>query len=84
MRAYMKELRTEVLRQLREGKSVEEIKQPVKIEKYRDWRNYKECLPLNIEGMVRIFKCTASPTKEQRRALWPQPDTPKHSCRSAR
>jgi cytochrome c-type biogenesis protein CcmH/NrfF len=36
MRAYMKELRTEVLRQLREGKSVEEIKQPVKIEKYRD------------------------------------------------
>lgn len=53
MRAYMEELRTEVLRQLREGKSVEEIKQLVKMEKYRDWSNYKEYLPLNIEGMVR-------------------------------
>jgi len=37
MRAYMEELRTEVLRQLREGKSVEEIKQLVDMEKYRDW-----------------------------------------------
>ena len=53
MRDYMEELRTEVLRQLREGKSVEEIKQLVTMEKYRDWSNYKEYLPLNIEGMVR-------------------------------
>jgi len=37
MRAYMEELRTEVLRQLREGKSGEEIKQLVDMEKYRDW-----------------------------------------------
>ena len=53
MRAYMEELRTEVLRHLREGKSVEEIKQLVTMEKYRAWGNYKEYLPLNIEGMVR-------------------------------
>lgn len=53
MRAYMEEFRTEVLRHLREGKSVEEIKQLVTMEKYRAWGNYKEYLPLNIEGMVR-------------------------------
>jgi hypothetical protein len=50
MRAYMEELWTEVLRQLREGKSVEEIKQLVNMEKCRDLGNYKEYLPLNIEG----------------------------------
>ena len=55
-RAYMEELRTEVLRHLREEKSVEEIKQLVTMEKYRAWGNYKEYLPLNIEGMVRYIQ----------------------------
>jgi len=60
MRAYMEELRTEVLRQLRQGKSVEEIQQLVKMEKSR-LGNYKEYLPLNIEGMVRHVQTHRSP-----------------------
>lgn len=53
MRNYISELRNEVLQQLRQGKSVEEIKQLVKMEKYNNWGNYKQYLPLNIEGMAR-------------------------------
>ncbi len=53
IRQYMEELRDEVSKYARQGKSLEEIKQLVKMEKYSRWRNYKTYLPLNIEGMVR-------------------------------
>jgi len=52
-RVYMEELRDEVLKYARQGKSLEEIKQLVKMEKYRGFREYKTFLPLNIEGMYR-------------------------------
>lgn len=53
VRIYLEELRAEVLKLVREGKSVDEIKAAVKMEKYKSWRDYETFLPLNIEGMVR-------------------------------
>ena len=53
LRAYLEELREQVLGYLRDGKSVDDIKQLVKMDKYGDWGNYKNYLPLNIEGMAR-------------------------------
>ncbi|MBI2232042.1 MAG: MBL fold metallo-hydrolase [Deltaproteobacteria bacterium] len=53
LRAYLEELREQVLGYLRDGKSVDEIKQLVKMEKYAGWGDYKNYLPLNIEGMAR-------------------------------
>ncbi|HJX09550.1 MAG TPA: MBL fold metallo-hydrolase [Candidatus Binatia bacterium] len=53
LRAYLEELREQVLGYLRDGKSVEEIKQLVKMDKYSGWGNYNNYLPLNIEGMAR-------------------------------
>ncbi|MBI3939879.1 MAG: MBL fold metallo-hydrolase [Acidobacteria bacterium] len=52
-RRYLEELRDQVLRYAREKKSLEEIKALVKMEKYSSWGQYKEFLPLNIEGMFR-------------------------------
>ena len=56
MREYMEELKGQVAAQLQQGKSVEEIKQSVKMEKYRNWNSYSNYLPLNIEGMVRYLQ----------------------------
>ena len=53
VRNYMEELRGQVLKYSRKGKSLEEIKQLVKMENYSNWGNYKSYLPLNIEGMYR-------------------------------
>ncbi len=61
MRRYMEELWTEVSGYLREGKSVDEIKQLVKMEGYRDWGNYERYLPLNIEGMARYIQMFRRP-----------------------
>jgi len=52
-REYMEELRDEVLRHAREGKSVDEVKQLVKMPKYATWTNYEQWLTLNVEGMYR-------------------------------
>ena len=49
----MEELKNQVAAHLRDGKSVDEIKRLVKMEKYSRWGNYDTYLPLNIEGMVR-------------------------------
>lgn len=53
LRAYLEELREQVLGYLRDGKPLDEIKQLVKMDKYGAWGNYKNYLPLNIEGMAR-------------------------------
>jgi glyoxylase-like metal-dependent hydrolase (beta-lactamase superfamily II) len=53
MRIYLEELRDQVAQQLRAGKSIDEIKQLVTMEKYSSWGNYKQYLPLNLEGMAR-------------------------------
>jgi len=56
MRDYMEELKSQVAAHLKQGKSVDEIKQSVKMKKYRNWSSYDSYLPLNIEGMVRYLQ----------------------------
>jgi glyoxylase-like metal-dependent hydrolase (beta-lactamase superfamily II) len=50
-REYMEDLRGEVLKYAREGKSLEEMKQLIKLPKYAKWTAYEQWFPLNIEGM---------------------------------
>lgn len=52
-RGYMEELRAAVLAQIRAGKTVEETKAAVKMEKYKDWGAYEMWIGLNVEGMYR-------------------------------
>jgi glyoxylase-like metal-dependent hydrolase (beta-lactamase superfamily II) len=52
-REFMEELRGEVLRYAREGKSLDEVKQLVKLPKYEKWAGYQQSFPLNVEGMYR-------------------------------
>jgi glyoxylase-like metal-dependent hydrolase (beta-lactamase superfamily II) len=52
-REYLQDLRAEVTRYAREGKSLDEIKQLVTLSKYAAW-GPKEWFPLNIEGMYRL------------------------------
>jgi len=52
-RGYLEDLRGEVLKYAREGKSLDDMKQLIKMEKYAKWSGYEQMLPLNIEGMYR-------------------------------
>jgi glyoxylase-like metal-dependent hydrolase (beta-lactamase superfamily II) len=52
-RDYLEALRGEVLQYAREGKSLEDMKTLIKMEKYTRWAGYEQMLPLNIEGMYR-------------------------------
>jgi glyoxylase-like metal-dependent hydrolase (beta-lactamase superfamily II) len=56
LRGYLEELRQRVQELLAQGKTAEEIKQSVRMEKYSSWGNYKNYLPLNIEGMIRYVQ----------------------------
>lgn len=53
LRGYIEELRGEVLKYVRQGKTVDEIKGLVKMENYKSWSRYKEWISLNVEGMYR-------------------------------
>jgi len=55
-RGYMEELREAVLKLAREGKSLEEIKQSVKLPKYESWGGYAQMFALNVEGMFRMVQ----------------------------
>ena len=50
-RGYLEDLRGEVIKYAREGKSLDDMKRLIKLEKYTKWRGYEQMLPLNIEGM---------------------------------
>jgi hypothetical protein len=52
----MEDLRSAVLALAREGKSLDEIKQTVKLPQYESWGNYEQMFQLNIEGMVRMIQ----------------------------
>ncbi|MGH7414873.1 MAG: MBL fold metallo-hydrolase [Candidatus Rokuibacteriota bacterium] len=54
-REYLQDLRGEVMRHARAGKSLDEIKQLVTLPKYAAW-GPKEWFPLNIEGMHRLVQ----------------------------
>jgi hypothetical protein len=49
----MEDLRAEVLRLAREGRSLEDVKRAVRLPKYERWANYQQWFPLNVEGMYR-------------------------------
>jgi glyoxylase-like metal-dependent hydrolase (beta-lactamase superfamily II) len=50
---YLEELRAEVLQGLKAGKTVDELKRDIKMEKYRDWAAYDSWRELNVQGMAR-------------------------------
>jgi glyoxylase-like metal-dependent hydrolase (beta-lactamase superfamily II) len=56
VRNYLEELSQQVRELLAQGKSADEIKRLVKMEKYSNWGNYREYLPLNIDGMIRTVQ----------------------------
>jgi hypothetical protein len=47
----MEDLYAAVLEQARAGKSLEEMQQTIRLDKYKEWLRYEKFLPLNIEGM---------------------------------
>jgi glyoxylase-like metal-dependent hydrolase (beta-lactamase superfamily II) len=55
-REYLQDLRSAVVQAIREGKSLDEMKQSIKLSKYEQWSGYKEMFPLNIEGMYRMVQ----------------------------
>lgn len=59
-REYLQDLRGEVLRYTREGKSVDEMKTLITLPKYAAW-GPKEWFPLNIEGMYRLVQANRRP-----------------------
>lgn len=55
-RGYMEDLRDAVTALAREGKSLDEIKQTVKLPQYESWGNYDQMFALNVEGMYRLVQ----------------------------
>jgi glyoxylase-like metal-dependent hydrolase (beta-lactamase superfamily II) len=54
--AYMDDLYSGVLKQVREGRKVDEAKQAVRLPKYEGWAGYKETYDLNVEGVYRLIQ----------------------------
>jgi hypothetical protein len=52
-RVYMEELRDEVTRLAREGRSEQEVLQAVKLANYESWGGYEDMFALNVAGMYR-------------------------------
>ncbi len=55
-RNYLEDLRGQVLALAREGKSLEEVKRAVDLDKYRSWSGFEQMGQLNIEGMYRLVQ----------------------------
>ena len=53
---YLEALRAAVLQGLNDGKSVDELKQSIKMEKYQNWAAYDQWRELNVQGMARYLK----------------------------
>jgi glyoxylase-like metal-dependent hydrolase (beta-lactamase superfamily II) len=60
-RAYLEELRAQVTDLVRSGKSLDEVKQTVKMPRYEGWAGYKDDFALNVEGMYRMVQATRRP-----------------------
>ena len=50
VRIYMEQLKGEVLAGLKDGKSVDTLKEEITMDAYKDWQQYDAWLSLNIEG----------------------------------
>jgi len=61
IREYMTQLHAEVLMHARAGKTRDEVKQLVKMEKYKDWPGYEQTVPLNVEGMYSYVSLNRRP-----------------------
>jgi glyoxylase-like metal-dependent hydrolase (beta-lactamase superfamily II) len=55
-REYLEDLRGQVLALAREGKSLDEVKRAVDLDKYRSWSGFEQMAQLNIEGMYRMVQ----------------------------
>jgi len=60
-REYFEGLRDQVLALVRQGKSLEEVKQAVDLRKYESWAGYKDMAPLNVEGMYKYMQLNRRP-----------------------
>ena len=61
-RTFLDNLRAQVLQYRKEGKTVDEMKQLITMEAYRDWRNYGAWLPLAIERMNTHLESSGLPS----------------------
>ena len=60
-RGYVEELRAQVLDHMRAGRKLEEIKQAVTMDAYRNWGRYDAWRELNVEGMYRHLQLYRRP-----------------------
>jgi glyoxylase-like metal-dependent hydrolase (beta-lactamase superfamily II) len=60
-RTYLEDLRDQVLVLAREGKSVDDVKRMVNLDKYRSWAGFEQMSQLNIEGMYRLVQSNRRP-----------------------
>jgi glyoxylase-like metal-dependent hydrolase (beta-lactamase superfamily II) len=60
-RGYLEDLRDQVLTLAREGKSLDEVKRTVNLDKYKGWAGYEQTSQLNIEGMYRMVQANRRP-----------------------
>lgn len=54
--AYLQELRAAVLKGLKAGKSVAQLSDSIRMEKYKSWASYDNWRALNIQGMARHLR----------------------------
>lgn len=57
-RGYLEDLRAAVLEHVKQGRSLEETKQAVRLPKYEQWQRYADWFPENVEGMYRYLSQT--------------------------
>ena len=55
-REYLQTLYDEVLAGARSGRSLDDLKREIRLEKYRSWAGYEQMRELNIEGMHRYVQ----------------------------
>lgn len=55
-RGYMEELRAEVTKHARAGKSADEVVAMVKMEKYKTWGGYGRFIEFNVRGMYKLVQ----------------------------
>lgn len=60
-RAYMEDLRNQVLAAVRAGKTLEETRTLVDISKYKGWGGFEQISALNVEGMFRLVSANRRP-----------------------
>jgi glyoxylase-like metal-dependent hydrolase (beta-lactamase superfamily II) len=54
-REYLQTLYAEVLAGIRAGKTLDQLKQEIRLERYASWQGYREMRELNIEGVHRYI-----------------------------